>query len=276
MINSLYKYGLRPDRKDPRDFIYKPAITKLPKNVDLRPQFPMVYDQGQLGSCTANAGVGLREYMEIVSIMGSIPHNPSQMERKVRLDYINQLRSVFEKKYVPLSRLFLYWHTRNLEGTVDEDSGASLDDCMKVMKNIGICPEVDFPYDITKFKEPPGEQANNHAPAYKISSYYRISDFEHLKAALADGHPVIFGFYVYESFESEAVAKTGVCPKPKKGEQLLGGHAVVAVGYEDTLWGGHVIIRNSWGPSWGKQGYFTMAYDVFKQLVMDMWTGLIE
>ncbi|HBF37189.1 MAG TPA: hypothetical protein DDW50_07695, partial [Firmicutes bacterium] len=158
MITSQYKYGLKPDRQDPRDYIYKPAIAKVPKRVDLRPHFPAVYDQGQLGSCTANAGVGLREYLEIISAMGATAQcSLSQMEPKECLEYISNLRRVFDQKYVPLSRLFLYWHTRSIEGTVDEDSGASLDDCMKVMKNIGICPEVDFPYDIGKFKDPPSE-----------------------------------------------------------------------------------------------------------------------
>ncbi len=279
MINSSYKYGLKPDRKDLRDFIYKPLITRLPKRVDLRPQFPAVYDQGRLGSCVANAGVGLREYLEVASGIGPPPlqYYPfSPMEALECLNYLNNLRSWFEKKYVPLSRLFLYWHIRNLEGTVNEDSGASLDDCMKVMKNTGICPEADFPYDITKFTEPPTEKANHDAAGFKISSYFRVPDLDHLKAALAEGNPVIFGFYVYESFESETVARTGVCPKPQKNDHLLGGHAVVAVGYEDTLLGGKLIVRNSWGPSWGKQGYFTMAYDVFKILAMDMWIGLLE
>jgi C1A family cysteine protease len=275
MIISKYKYGLKPDRKDLRDFIYKPTLSKLPKQVDLRSQFPAVYDQGQLGSCTANACVGLLEYLEITAKMGSFQvETLSEVSPSECLEYLYNLGRIFEKDFVALSRLFLYWQTRNLEGTVDEDAGATLMDCMKVMQKIGVCPEVDFPYDITKFKVPPSKQANADAQVHKISAYFRVSDLDHLKAALAEGHPVIFGFYVYESFESEKVAKTGVCPKPKKGEQLLGGHAVVAVGYQDGILGGKVLIRNSWGALWGQQGYFTMSYDVFNQLVMDQWIGL--
>jgi C1A family cysteine protease len=92
-----------------------------------------------------------------------------------------------------------------------------------------------------------------------------------IQGCLASGYPVVFGFSVYESFETQEVARSGVVPLPKKGEKQLGGHAVLAVGYDDTAQS--FIVRNSWGPSWGQDGYFTMpyAYVTSGQLASDFW-----
>jgi C1A family cysteine protease len=233
-----------------RDYVYRSQTIKtvrdLPKSIDLRSKMSPVVDQGQLGSCTANAiASGLREYLEIAG--GQV--------------------------LVRLSRLFLYYEERKLEGTVDEDSGASIRDGMKVLAQIGVCPEEDYPYDITKFREPPSERALANAAQYKIVEYHRVMDLKSMKTALYEGLPVVFGFKVYESFESDEVAKTGKVPMPKKKEQYLGGHAVLAVGYVDKSKGGQVIVRNSWGDAWGDQGYCYMSYTVFNKLIMDMWTG---
>jgi C1A family cysteine protease len=99
-----------------------------------------------------------------------------------------------------------------------------------------------------------------------------LNTLPQLKGCLASGSPVVFGFSVYESFESAAVAKTGTMPMPKPSEKQLGGHAVLAVGYDDAQ--ERVIIRNSWGTGWGKKGCFTMpyAYITDDNLCDDFWT----
>lgn len=238
------KYLLKADPVDTRDFLFSPKTKELPKRIDLRDKMPPVVDQGRLGSCTSNAIVsGLREYLLLQ-----------------------------EGKDIRLSRLYHYWHERALEGTINEDSGATLRDGMKVLKKFGVCPEEDFPYEIERFTEQPSEQAEKDAAQFKISEYHRVPTLNKLKAALADGLPVAIGIVVFESFESEEVAQTGIVPMPKWYEQELGGHAMLAVGYDDEK--GHVIVRNSWGPDWGDGGYCYLPYDYFRhRIVFDMWTG---
>jgi C1A family cysteine protease len=244
------KYLLKQDIPDLRDYVYRSRSVKmvsdLPKAIDLRSKMSPIVDQGQLGSCTANAiASGLREYLEIVA----------------------------GKNLVRLSRLFLYYEERKLERTVDEDSGATIRDGMKVLAQIGVCPEADYPYDITKYTQAPSVKAIADAAQYRIIEYHRVADLNSLKVALSEGLPVVFGFKVYESFESKEVSRTGEIPMPKKAEQLLGGHAVLVVGYLDTGKSGNLIVRNSWGDDWGDHGYCYMPYRVFNKLVMDMWTG---
>jgi len=245
MMKRVYK--LKPDTEDLRDKVFRStqfkSKTVLPKSVDLRASCSTVVDQGALGSCTANAiASGLREYWE------------------------NQIG-----KLTPLSRLWLYWQERNIEGSVNEDAGAEIRDGMKVLQQIGCAPEVDWPYDITKFTETPPTKDTIDVAPYKVTEYHRVTGLTPLKAALAEGYPVVLGINVYESFESDHVAKTGIIPLPKHGEKLLGGHAVLAVGYKDDT--KVVIVRNSWGVGWGDKGYFYLPYNYFPRYVSDMWTG---
>jgi C1A family cysteine protease len=239
-------YGHIKDAIDFRDLKHpnKPLFTKLPAAIDLRSKCSPVVDQGQLGSCTANAiASGLREYLEL-SATG---------------------------KSESLSRLFLYYYERVLEGTVNYDAGAQIRDGMKVLQKQGVCPESEAPYNIVEFKKTPSVTAQVDAAKHRISEYHRVTCLSALKTALAQGKPVVVGFYVFESFEGDVAARTGVIPMPKRGERRLGGHAVLAVGYSDPH--GWVIIRNSWGTGWGDQGYCYMPYPVFRKLVNDMWTG---
>ena len=246
-IRANQRYGWVPDLPDARDFMYSApdkVLAKLPTKVDLRPKFPPVYDQGQLGSCTANAIGAAFEY-----------------------DQMNQGL----KDFMP-SRLFIYWNERAIEGTTDTDSGAQIRDGIKSVAKLGVCTETTWPYDITKFTEKPSTDAYSEGEKHQVLVYRRVmGNLHQMQGCLASGYPFVFGFSVYESFESPEVARTGVVPLPPRGEQLIGGHAVVAVGYDDASQ--RFIVRNSWGPDWGDKGYCTMPYGYLTdpQLARDFW-----
>lgn len=245
----MRQYLLKKDKHDPRDLLYSaphPVKASTPDSVDPRPQLSSlpIFDQGSLGSCTANAIVGLKEYN----------------------DHIDNTAA--EGYYINLSRLFLYWQERNYEGTVNEDSGAYIRDGFRALNKIGVCGESFFPYDESKFTQTPSADAVENAALHKMDSYYRVYLVQ-LKQVLAEGNPVAIGIDVYSSFESDEVARTGYVPMPTPGETLLGGHCVLAVGYTPT----HVICRNSWGAEWGDKGYFYLPWEFFDHYVSDMWTG---
>ncbi len=244
-INSWY--GWVPDRPDQRDKLYS-AIAKPPKTlpgkVDLSVQCSPVEDQGQLGSCTANALVGNLEFLE----------------RKAG------------QAVTDLSRLFIYYNERAMEGTVGEDAGAAIRDGVKSLVKQGVCTEKKWPYQIAKFTAKPSAVCYKEAANRQVTSYHRILTLQQMKQCLAEGYPFVFGFTVYESFESAAVAKTGKLNLPKPSEKNLGGHAVCAVGYDDTA--KRFLVRNSWGADWGLKGYFTMPYTYASNnnLADDFWT----
>jgi C1A family cysteine protease len=240
-------YGWLPDRPDHRDKLYQAiarAPKRLPASVDLRELCSQVEDQGSLGSCTANALVGNLEFLE----------------KKAG------------KRPINLSRLFVYYNERLIEGTVNEDAGALLRDGIKTLVKHGVCPEAQWRYVVRKFAEKPPTACYAHADEHQVLSYHRITTLKEMKTCLAEGYPFVFGFTVYESFESETVARTGRLNLPKRNEKDVGGHAVMAVGYDDSQ--KRFLIRNSWGTDWGKDGYFTMPYDYLgsRDLSDDFWT----
>jgi C1A family cysteine protease len=245
---KIARYGWIPDQPDQRDHLYAAPpqfLAALPASADLRPQCPPVYDQGQLGSCTANAIGGAIEF--------------DRLKQKL-------------PDFVP-SRLFIYYNERVIEGTVRSDSGAQIRDGIKTVASQGVCPETDWPYDIAKFEQKPAAKAYADALSDRAVSYQSlIQDANQMKGCLASGFPFVFGFTVYESFESPAVAQSGHAPMPGPSERAIGGHAVMAVGYDDSnQW---FVVRNSWGPSWGLKGYFTLpyAYLIQASLSSDFWT----
>jgi C1A family cysteine protease len=248
MERKIKGYGWNRDLPDGRDLMYAapPEVaTQLPTKVDLRSECPEVYDQGQLGSCTANSIAAALEF-----------------------DQIKQ----GEQSFTP-SRLFIYYNERVIEGTVNSDSGAQIRDGVKSVNQVGAPPETDWSYDITKFADKPPQQAYDDAAKHRSILYQRVTQtLPQLKGCLASGYPFVFGFTVYESFESQQVASTGEAPMPTAGEKQLGGHAVMAVGYDEDQQ--RFIVRNSWGPGWGMKGYFTLPYPYMLQgtLSSDFWT----
>lgn len=247
-LEQLPKYHLVQDQPDDRDFIYAPQQTQnRPTNYDLRPKMvPIpVFDQLSLGSCTANAIVALKEYRD-------------HIENEQAEGYFHYL-----------SRLFLYWQERNLEGTTQSDSGAYIRDGFRALQKIGVCGESFFPYDPKTFTNEPTLDAVENAKSHRIEQYSRVYGLDLLKSAISEGNPVVIGIPVYPSFETNEVAKTGYVPMPHPDEQELGGHAILAVGYTET----HVICRNSWGEEWGDKGYFYLPNDYITRYVYDAWTG---
>lgn len=240
-------YGWLPDLPDSRDQVYG-AVRKIPKklppSIDLRPGCSPVEDQKELGSCTANALAGALEFLMIKD----------------------------KAPFVDMSRLFIYYNERVIEHSVQTDSGAMIRDGIKTLARQGSCSEKLWPYDIAKFASKPLKACYKEALNYQILSYARLTTLDEMRACLADGFPFVFGFAVYESFESQQVAQTGEVGLPKKNERMLGGHAVLAVGYDDQS--RRFIVRNSWGTNWGKGGYFTMPYDYLanRNLADDFWT----
>ncbi|MFA4991732.1 MAG: C1 family peptidase [Candidatus Omnitrophota bacterium] len=237
-------YGWVPDIPDQRDYLYRairPAA-RLPKKTDIRNYCSLVEDQGKLGSCTANALAGNLEFLD------------------------NRIDALYED----VSRLFIYYNERALEGTIDFDSGASLRNGIKTLRKTGYCREDIWPYVIEKFDRRPSGKCYEEARKHRIEAYHRIYTLNEMLSCLAEGYPFVFGFAVYESFESQRVARTGVVNMPRKGERMIGGHAVMAAGYDQAK--GRLLVRNSWGDGWGMDGYFTMPFDYAQTLAADFWT----
>jgi C1A family cysteine protease len=244
---AAHKFGWKPSYPDPRNVPADVRGITVASEVDPRDNMQDPYDQGNLGSCTANAIAGAIEYHDILN--GNSFGTPS--------------------------RLFIYYGERVREGTVGSDSGAIGHDGFKVARKTGVPPETDWPYNINRFREKPPQQA------YDDASQHRITDYRHplqtqaaIKAVLSNQQTVAFGFTVFESFESNAVAKTGVVPVPDPyWENDIGGHEVLIVGYLKSE-PNYALVRNSWGTHWGLRGYclFPWSYILDSQLATDFRT----
>jgi C1A family cysteine protease len=272
-----YGMGWVPDPPDIRDYtaeheLVAPLLEQtavpltgpmLPSTVDLRPWFPPVEQQGQLGSCTANAVVGLVEYFE---------------------------RRAFGK-WIDASRLFLYKATRNLLGW-SGDTGAYLRSTIGALALFGVPPERYWVYNVASFDAEPPAFCYAFAANYQAVTYYRLDPpgagpqalLDAIRTAAGSGLPSCFGFTVYTSVAQSGA--TGKVPFPTLGEKVLGGHAVDVVGYDDgleitnaNLGGGMTtgafLVRNSWGPGWGNAGYGWLPYEyVLAGQARDFWVLL--
>lgn len=248
-LKKIYGMGWKPDLPDARDHYYATSgkmLAKLPSKVDLRSQCPPIFNQGQLGSCTANASGSMWEFIAI---------------------------KINAETFTP-SRLFLYYNTRLMEGTQDYDSGAYIRDSLKSMVNEGICEESIWSYDdhSPKFTQRPADLCYTEGEKHQVLSYQKVlQNIQQVKGCLAEGYPFVFGFTVYESFFS--IGANGKMPIPDfTNESIAGGHAVMAVGYDDEKQA--IIVRNSWGEEWGDQGHFYMPYSYLtnNNLCDDFWT----
>lgn len=227
------------------DLTYKTCTTRLAvrvlasPGVDLRSGCPPIYDQGRLGSCTAQALIATFQF-----------DDPNWRG----------------------SALFLYYNERMLDNSVSSDKGSSISTGIRSLTQHGVCSESLWPYDCDKFATLPSAQCYKSALEHQtLSSHHVTQDLTSMKESLLSGEPIVLGFMVYESFESDAVAATGLVPIPTPTEKCLGGHAVVVVGFNESA--RHWIMRNSWGPSWGDKGYFYMPYEYLTdaRLASDLW-----
>jgi C1A family cysteine protease len=235
-------YGWKPPLPRPRlmfaDHRAVMGIATFAPRLDMRAGDGPPYDQSQLGSCTGNAIAGELQFV----------------------------RAKFGHPAWTPSRLGIYYETRKREGTIATDAGASLADTAEVVATVGFVPEAFWPYEIAKFADAPTKQSTDteryfSGSAHGVSAHLALdnSAVAELKTPLAGGFPFVIGFTVYQSFESDAVAASGILPMPKPGEKILGGHAVMCLGWDDVLKA--FLIRNSYGTGWGQGGYFWMPYD---------------
>lgn len=262
-------YNLKREQEDKRDILLsavEPDTAELPRNIDLRTACPAIFNQGELNSCTANVGVAA--YMML--------HN---------ID-------------TELSRLYLYYKERSFEGTIDYDAGATMRSIGKALHKSGICTENLWPYVVENYDEKPSDHADTNASTHKITAYKKIFNYLGIKQYIAKNNlPVMIGMEVYQSFEYESVSNTGIVPLPGENETLLGGHAVLVVGYDDDFrkttngsdqsekvdsitnnpnhneddTSGYFIVRNSWGKEWGDDGYFYLPYSFVSKYAFDFW-----
>jgi len=229
-----------------------PSVFNL-LNVVAIPSSQHPYDQGSLGSCTANA-----------------------ISFGYAFDEIKQHNTI---EFMP-SRLFIYYNERSMEGTVNSDAGGEIHDGVHSLSTYGVCDEHNWPYNPVNFRTKPTIACYTEAKTARALQFSGL-DFSAdktntdrintIKTALRSGYPVIFGFTVFDSFESASVAQNGMVPMPSSSDEEVGGHAVVCVGYDDTKQ--CVLVRNSWGTDWGLQGYFYMpyAYIADTDLADDFW-----
>jgi C1A family cysteine protease len=214
----------------------------LPRIVDLRTnsKMPSVYDQEDIGSCTAQAFCAAYQFLDNNSFMGS--------------------------------RLFLYYNERKLENNIPDDSGATLESGISCLTKYGLCPESEWPYDTKKFSVKPPDSCYTSALKEKLLKFKNINnDRNTMRNFLNLGIPLVVGIAIYPSFESRAVEQTGIVPMPAKNGVMLGGHAVLVVGFNHKK--GQWIVRNSWGTNWGDKGYFYLPYNYLlnRRLCTDIW-----
>lgn len=242
----MRRYGWKKDTHDRRDHLFGVARPRLlPSRADVRQLMPSgIWDQRDSNSCTGQSSAAAIQRAE-------------------------------NDEWMP-SAAFIYWNARQLEGTTDQDGGCMIRSAIKAIAKFGVCHDDYWTYNPGAVLKKPPPEAYAHARGGLITKYQRVSQsLAAIKGCLVDGNPIVFGFSVFEQFESKAMAQTGVLAMPKsKDEQPIGGHAVVIVGYRDD-WR-RVLVRNSYGQEWGMRdapGHFAMPYDYLLDpaLCSDFW-----
>ncbi len=256
----------KPSLPDKRDFKYSmvehgSAVKAYPPKVDLRPLCSPVVDQGDLGSCTGNAGAGAIEFLELQEMRDNVPPGTQAPQEYVA------------NKFSPVSRMFIYQNELILDGDFGQDNGANMRDICMVALKTGVPRESSWAYDMSLFTTKPNAAVYAEAAKHKVKAFYQLNNMTDMKRCLYHGFPFVFGISVYDSFMSDAAASSGIIPMPNVStETLQGGHALCCVGYDDTKMS--FIVRNSWGTSWGDQGYCYMPYAYLSDadLASDMYT----
>jgi C1A family cysteine protease len=260
------KFGWKPDLPDKRDFKYSYLVESIPTTravvtkVDLRPLMSPVRDQKDLGSCTSFAIGGAFEYLQLLALDGKYPPAESP--------------EIFTPgKFEIPSCLYIYYNERVIEGTVNQDSGAMLRTGVKTLRASGVCRDVLWPYDTSRAFRKPNADAYTEGSLHKMVTAFRIESPDEMKTCLRNGFPFFYGMMLYSSFMSADVKRTGVVPMPNEYyERTIGGHAILAVGFDDEKQS--YIVKNSWGTAWGDKGYFYMPYEYMhdSDLCADFWT----
>ena len=241
--------GTGRDSVSPLDWKYRPhssVVRRLPAAVDLRRHCPPVYDQLHLNSCSANAIAAALRFNEL---------------REGRPDVLSP------------SRLFIYYNERVLAGVVGTNSAVSLREGYRTVSKVGSCSERSWPYLPQRFRRAPAHECYAFARHHRAIAYYRIRrSIAQLRACLAEGYPFVMALAIHKSAVAHAVRHTGLLPVPVRGDALLGGHAVLAVGYDHPK--KLIIFRNSWGKTWGDHGDGYLPYKFFASpdLTWDFWT----
>lgn len=246
---KLLKGGYIKDKTDPRDYIYKPNTSivksiKLPTNTSLKNIMPPVLDQENLGSCVSNAVCNALGFLNI------------KLKKPINLK----------------SRIFNYYNTRLLEGTINQDCGCQIRDAIKVCNKIGSCYETTWSYDISKFTMKPPPHTYTEAAQHKLALYQRVNQNRiSIKSCLLTGYPVIIGFTCFNTLYNPSVERTGDIVMPTRKDYIIGGHCVLITGYNDTTQ--RYEIQNSWGIDWGNKGYGTIPYAYIENPVYaaDFW-----
>ena len=235
------------DQPDSRDFRITFPVTTRPALVDRRALVPTIYHQGTLGSCTAHAAGTIFDTIQ------------------------NRDFPAHGGRFTP-SRLFIYYNTRKLEGTIDRDVGSSLRNAMKTLSRDGACNETLWPYEVARFRECPVPRAYENGLKNRTIRYMRITHTEEqMEQCLSNGHPFAFGLRIYQYWYDPSVRSTGVIRAPLPTDRFLGGHAMVCVGYNRAR--RVFIVVNSWGPSWGDRGvcYIPYTYMLNTTQAYDLW-----
>lgn len=234
-------YKVRADQDDLRDFLYVPVRSPLRDQVDMRQWASPVEDQRHLGSCTGNAVVGAYELL---------------------------MNKQSPQQFIDLSRLFVYYNARLIEGNVENDEGAYIRDGIKSVVEYGVCTEKIWPYNIEMFSITPTVSSYDDAKTRNIKNYFRIINLDCTLDAMNNDKPVVIGMRVYPEFD-ELTSNDPVLKMPKPNAEPIGGHAMCLVGYDMSRQ--QVLARNSFGPNWCINGYCWIPFEYVKQEFMDSW-----